>query len=425
MSPSSAASLPDLSKSPAGLTSATPASKPSARLVSLDALRGFDMFWILGGDALLYALARMWKVPPFTWLAIQFEHKDWAGLACYDLIFPLFVFIVGVSSVYSLTRLIEREGRSAAVERVLRRGALLLLLGVFYNGGITNPWPDVRLLGVLPRIALVYTAAGLLFCYLKPRTLVVATVALLVGYWALMTFVPIRDVQLEKTALAARLDTPKPTMERVHALFDATTARVSGKFEPGYNLSNHLDFEYLGGRKYDTYWDPEGLLSTLPAIATCLLGVFAGFLLRRSDLEPGQKLSRLLVAGVVALAVGWLWHLQFPVIKKIWTSSYVLVAGGWSLLLLGAFYYIVDVRQWRNWCRPFVWVGMNPITLYVISGILGYRKLAQRLAAGDVKAWLDAHLASGLGDVVIALTALALMFALARFLYRREIFLRF
>lgn len=397
---------------------------PSQRLMSLDVLRGFDLCWILGADALIHALARMWKIPPFTWLATQLDHAEWVGFRFYDLIFPLFVFMAGMALVYSLTKLVEREGRAAAVSRVLRRGTLLLALGLFYNGGLTNPWPDIRLLGVLPRIAIVYMITGLLFCFLKPRALAAMTVALLGGYWALMMFVPIRDVQLEQSALVAKLGGEKPTMEQAQKLFDGTTARVTGQFEPGYNLSNHLDFEYLGGRKYDTYWDPEGLLSTLPAVATCLLGVFAGFLMRRNDLAESRKLRILVITGLAALALGWMWHAQFPVIKKIWTSSYVLVAGGWSFLLLGIFYYVVDIRKFRGWCAPFIWVGMNPITLYVISGILGYRRMALRLSGGDVQLWLDVHVASGFGSVVVALTALALMFALARFLYRRELFLR-
>lgn len=409
---------------PAASTDAPHHLAPAPRLRSLDVLRGFDLFWILGADALVHALARMWKFPPFTWLAAQVEHAEWVGFRFYDLIFPLFVFMAGIALVYSLTRLVEREGRAAAVRRVLRRGALLLALGIFYNGGLSNPWPDVRVLGVLPRIALVYTLTGVLFCFLRPRALAAMTVALLGGYWAMMTFVPIRDVQLEKSALVTRLGVEKPSLEQVQRLYDATTARVAGKFEMGYNLSNHLDFSYLGGRRYDTYWDPEGLLSTLPAVATCLLGVFAGLLLRRRDLDERRKLQALIVAGLAALALGWIWHAQFPVIKKIWTSSYVLVAGGWSFLLLAGFYYLVDIRKARGWCEPFVWVGMNPITLYVISGIVGYRKLAPRLAGGDVQQWFDAHVAAGCGGVVVSLTALALMFALARFLYRREIFLR-
>jgi predicted acyltransferase len=392
--------------------------------MSLDVLRGFDLFWILGADALVHALARMWKFPPFTWLATQLEHAEWVGFRFYDLIFPLFVFMAGLALVYSLTRVVEREGRAAAVRRVLRRGALLLALGIFYNGGLTNPWPDVRVLGVLPRIAIVYTLTGVLFCFLRPRALAAMTIALLGGYWAMLTFVPIRDLALEKSSLVAKLGIEKPPLDQVQRLYESTTTRVTGKFEMGYNLSNHLDFEYLGGRLYDTYWDPEGLLSTLPAVATCLLGVFAGLLLRRSDLGDHRKLQALVITGLAALTLGWLWHTQFPVIKKIWTSSYVLVAGGWSFLLLAGFYYLVDVRKFRGWCTPFIWVGMNPITLYVISGIVGYRKMALRLAGSDVQQWLDTHVAAGFGSVTVSLAALALMLALARFLFRREIFLR-
>ncbi len=406
---------------------AGPANPPagSERLVSLDALRGFDMFWILGGDFVMQVVGAMTGGPssPLKWLADQFDHKAWAGFAFYDLIFPLFVFISGTSMVFSLQRLVAREGRAGAVKRVLWRGAAIFLLGLFYSGGVTNAWPDIRLLGVLQRIALAYTGAGLLFCFLKPRALAGVTAAILVGYWALLTFVPIRDVHLERTALPAQMGVAKPTLEQARAFYDAATTRVTGTYGPGHNLSNHLDFEYLPGRKYDLYFDPEGLLSTLPAIATCLLGAFAGLLLRRRDVPDLKKVAWLAGAGVAALVVGHLWGLQFPVVKKIWTSTFVLVAGGWSLLLLALFYYIVDVRRARGWCQPFVWVGMNAITLYVASNLLGYRRVAARLAGGDVKTFFDG-LAPRAGDLVIGLVAIALMLWLARFLYRRQIFLR-
>ncbi|MSU24246.1 MAG: DUF1624 domain-containing protein [Opitutus sp.] len=407
--------------SPAASSAPAPA---SPRLVSLDALRGFDMFWILGADALVQALGEVNGSAVAKFFAGQLDHRAWEGFTFYDLIFPLFVFISGASLVYSLTRQIEQHGRATAAKRVLIRGALIFVIGIFYSGGFTNPWPDLRLLGVLQRIALAYTGAGLLFCFLKPRALAAVGAAILVGYWALLTFVPIRDLQLDKTALATRLRTPKPSLEQVRAAFDATTARVTGHYEPGYNLTNHLDFQYLGGRRYDTYYDPEGFLSTLPAIVTCLIGVFAGLLLRRPDLDDARKLRALIVAGLVAVALGWLWHLQFPVIKKIWTSSYVLVAGGYSLLLLSAFYYIVDLRQWRGWCQPFLWIGMNPITLYISSNVIKYRVQAARFVGGDIKAWLDTHIGMGAGQGLLAIVGLALMFVLARFLHRRQIFLR-
>ncbi|MEX2044368.1 MAG: heparan-alpha-glucosaminide N-acetyltransferase domain-containing protein [Opitutus sp.] len=408
-------SPPAAAPSPAG---------PSARLASLDALRGFDMFWILGADELIHALAAWWDIRPLRFLAEQLDHKAWAGFAFYDLIFPLFIFIVGVSSVYSLSRLIEHKGRGEAVKRVLIRGLFLFLLGIFYNGGLMNRWPDVRLLGVLQRIALAYTAAGLLFCFLKPRALAATGIALLAGYWALMTFVPVRDIALDRTGMATRFGTANPPLAQVREAYDATTARVTGAFDPGRNLANHLDFEHLPGRKYDLYWDPEGYLSMLPAVTTCLLGIFAGLLLRRTDIDDRAKLTRLLVAGVAARALGWLWHLQFPVVKKIWTSSFVLVAGGWSFLLLGAFYYIIDMRRKRDWAQPFIWIGMNAITLYLISSIVSPRRVAQRIAGGDVQAWFDRVFATGAGGVLVTLVALLLMLALARFMHRRQIFLR-
>jgi predicted acyltransferase len=392
--------------------------------VSLDALRGFDMFWILGGDALVYALAKAGKIPPFQFLATQLDHAPWAGFRFYDLIFPLFVFMSGASMAFALTRIIAEQGRGAAVKRVLVRSAILFLIALFYSGGFTLEWPDMRLLGVVNRIALAYAGAGILFCFLRPRGLAVAAGVLLVGYWAVMTFVPIRDIALEKDAMIARFG-PKPTIEQVQQAYDATTTRVTGRFEPGLNVSNHFDFNYLPGRRYDVYWDPEGILSTIPAVATCLLGVLAGVLLRRSDLGEGKKIRWLVVAGLAALALGFLWGTQFPLVKKIWTSSFVLVAGGWSALLLAAFYYTIDVRGWRGWCPAFVWIGMNPITLYVVKGnLIRFPATAQRFVGGSVKAFFDAHLTAGAGDVVIAAVSIGLVILLARFLYERKIFLR-
>src|SRR5688572_25406143 len=194
---------PDMIASSPAVTRPTVPSEPSSlspasRLTSIDALRGFDMFWILGADAAMRALGRATRSEPFTTIAAQFEHKEWAGFAFYDLIFPLFIFIVGASAVFSLTRIVTPHGRTAAMKLVLLRRALLYLLGVFYNGGLTNPWPIIRLAGVLPRIALAYTATGLLFCFFKPRILAAITGLLLAGYWALLTFVPIRNFQLHK-----------------------------------------------------------------------------------------------------------------------------------------------------------------------------------------------------------------------------------
>ncbi len=424
----------------------------SQRLTSLDVLRGFDMFWILGADAFVYALNRMSKSAPTKFLATQLDHAEWEGFTFYDLIFPLFVFIMGVSTVFSLTKIIEREGRAAAVKRVIIRGVLLFVIGIFYSGGFTNPWPDMRLMGVLNRIALCYLAGGLLFIWFKPRALIGIAAAILIGYWAMLSFIPIRDIQLEKNSLAALVEKSgdetlaaqfrkagnassvnpsatnnSPVWAATERMYAETTNRVTGKFEMGYNVANHFDFEHLPARKYDLFWDPEGLLSTIPAVVTGLLGIFAGLFLRNSSVPDTKKVAWLIGAGAVGVALGFLWGTQFPVIKKIWTSSYVLVAGGYSAMLLGAFYWIVDVKKWQAWGQPFLWIGMNPITLYLASNFMGgggFQKLAARLGGGSVKQFLNAHVATGFGDLVVCLIGVLLFVWFARFLYRRKIFLR-
>jgi predicted acyltransferase len=248
-------------------------------------------------------------------------------------------------------------------------------------------------------------------------------IVLLLGYWALLAKVPIREIALTKEAMMAATGQAEPTPATVRQVYDSTATLVTGRYERGLNLAHHLDYLWLPGAKYRTYWDPEGPLSTLPAIATCLLGVLAGHRLRREDRTPGQKVKWLVGAGVVALAIGWLWHLQFPVVKDIWSSSFVLVAGGWSLLLLAAFYFAVDVRQWRAWCQPFVWIGLNPITLYLASSLVDFRGIAAHFVGGSVAASLDAGV-PGLGELVLAAVSLALMLSLACFLHTRKIHLR-
>ncbi len=398
-----------------------PAARP-ARLLSLDALRGLDMFWILGADVILSSLHRFRDNPVTRFLAGQFEHKDWKGFAFYDLIFPLFLFIVGVSLVFSLSRLQAEQGRGAALWRVLRRGVLLYLLGVFYYGGLSREWAEVRWLGVLQRIALCYLVAGVLFCLLRPRALAGVCAGLLLGYWVLMAWVPFPDVRPEPGGtLSISRETGTTNVAQLRL---DSTHRIRGVYLKGVNLANYVDQRWLPGYKWDGTWDPEGLLSTLPAVATCLLGVFAGLLLRAPAPAPLRKTAWLLATGAAAVALGWLWHLHFPVIKKIWTSSYVLVAAGYSAWMLAAFYYLIEIRGWQRWAQPFVWIGMNPITVYLAHQLVDFSDVAARLAGGSVRAWLNAHLTEGAGDLLLAVLTLLTAFVFCRFLYRRQIFLR-
>lgn len=369
------------------------------RVVSLDALRGFNFIWILGGEGVVLALAQMCqgkgnaldKVGEF--LHTQISHAAWDGFTFYDLVFPLFIFITGVAITLSLPRLIEREGRRVAYLRIVQRAIVLYIMGVIYYGGISHHWADVRLLGVLQRIAICYLAASLLFLHIGWRGLVATVVVLLGGYWALMTFVPVPGIG-------------------------------AGSFAPDANLANWVDRNYLPGRLWDGTRDPEGLLSTLPAIGTCLIGVLYGLLLADVRLTPQRKSLVLIGTGIAMLAAGYLWSLQIPIIKVLWTSSFVLVAAGWSVILLGAMHQIVDVWGYKTWATVFIWIGANAILLYFLNGIIGFEPVARRFVGGDFAASVDALATPGAGRLLSHMVGLVFVVALAGYLYRRKIFLR-
>jgi predicted acyltransferase len=393
------------------------------RLLSLDALRGFDMFWIVGAAALVTALGKLSDNAVTGFFSTQLHHVQWEGFHFYDLIFPLFVFIAGVSLVFSMERAVAQQGQAKAIARLARRCALLFLLGIFYYGGCNAHWPEIRLSGVLQYIAIASFCGGTLFILLRnARSLATVCAALMLGYWALMAFAPFPDVQLEKEALAktvAQIKSSDPSK-----VLQAATRQVHGCYEEGHNLSCYIDYRYLPGKKINGAYESQPLLGCLGVISDCLLGILAGLWLRRSAADDRRKVVGLVLAGVASVALGYLWGLQFPVIKKLWSPSFVLVTAGCSALLLGIFYWMVEVWKWQTWCQPFVWIGMNPITIYLAHNIIEFPKLAARFAGGDVQAWLDMHLAKGVGGLLLAAVELSLTFLLVRFLYVRKIFIR-
>ena len=350
------------------------------------------MMWIAGADGLGEALRGFGGGPISRALGRQLDHVPWEGLHLYDLVFPGFVFMMGVAIPFSLTRMLVVQGRRATEHRIYRRAALLFVLGVLYYGGLSHPISDVRWLGVLQRFGLCYLAAGLLFLNFSPRALAGTCVGLLIGYWLLLRFVPVPG-------------------------FGA------GHFAEGQNLTNWLDKVLLPGRKWDGDHDPEGLLSTFPAIGSCLLGILAGSWLQVARNPPVMRAVLLAVAGALVYCLGHLWGLDFPVIKKIWTSSFVLEAGGIAAMALAAFYLVIDVWKIRAWATPFVWVGANALAIYLLCNVVEFGPLARRFVGGSVESSLDG-VRVGLGGLVAAVLSLCLCFAVARFLYRRKIFLR-
>lgn len=381
------------------------------------------MFWILGATSIAGALEKMQVNDFTTLLTTQLTHVTWEGFRFYDLIFPLFLFIVGVSMVFSLDKALAAGGGGAVLWRVVRRSLLLFALGVFATGGLTKPWPDVALGGVLHRIAACYLLAALIYVLVRrARGLVCVSALLLVGYWGLLTWVPVPDFKLDKPVvekIAASIGSGSPA-----AISASVTARVTGSYEEGRNLTNHLDFRFLPGRKAQDYYINEGLLSTMPAVVLPLLGALAALLFKNTGMTPSKRMLWLVAGGLACVALGLLWSVQFPLIKRIWTSSFVLVAGGTAACMMALFYGVVDVLGWRAWCRPFIWIGCNPLTLYILSPIVGFQSLAARLTGGDVRNFFDTHVSPGSGGLVVAVTGMVLVVLSARLLHRRGIFMR-
>jgi len=367
----------------------------SGRLVSLDALRGFTMFWIIGGGSLAAALSKLSSNSFIQTLANQLKHVEWEGFRFYDLIFPMFVFIVGVSTAFSIPRAINEKGKNNTIKKIIIRALSLYIIGLVYYGWDPKGTggDQLRYVGVLQRIAICYLVSGLLFCFLNVRGLLIALFLLLIGYWALMSFVP------------------TPGLEKV-------------TFEEGKNLANWFDGKYLPGLKWSGSYDPEGFLSTFPAIASCLIGVLVGILFKDENKSPVEKLKWIFSLGVLLIITGSLWSLQFPIIKKLWTSSYVLVAGGCSMILLGAFYYLIDIKKWKNWSNIFVWIGMNSITIYVAWAFVGFNEISGNIIGEPVERFIDEYTIENLGSFIASLVSLLLAVLFCRFLYKHKIFLR-
>ncbi|MFK8110775.1 MAG: acyltransferase family protein [Rubripirellula sp.] len=360
----------------------------SERVLSIDALRGFDMFWIIGGSSVARALLE--SDDPESWssrFAEQFEHVAWEGFRFYDLIFPLFIFLVGCVLPYSLRK--YAASPKQVYGRIVRRGLLLVLLGFVVNGALQFDFANMRYAHVLQRIGIAYVFAAILYLHSSWRGQVAFAAGILLGYWALLAWVP-------------------------------APGGVAGDYSMEGNLAGYLDRTYMPGiilEKYYGFGDNEGFLSTIPAIATALLGLLAGTWLQ-SPSRPWVKVFWLAVAGLASLFAGHVWGLSFPVIKNLWTSSFVLVAGGWSLLLLSLFYTIVDILGFHRLAFFWVVIGMNAITIYVGQRIVNFHDVAEFFFGGF------AGLAGESAGLVLLVGILVVKWLLLWFLYRHRIFLR-
>jgi len=364
----------------------------SERLASLDALRGFDMFWIVGGEGIFHALAKLTGWSAFVWISLQLEHTEWNGFTFYDMIFPLFLFIAGVSMPYSLTKRMNRgDTRKQIYWHVTRRMLLLVFFGMIYNGLLRFNWEHMRYASVLGRIGLGWFFAALIFLNTKRRGQYIWFAGILIGYWLIMRFIPVPGYG-------------------------------AGDYSMEGSLAGYIDRHLLPGRLYKTIHDPEGILSTIPAVATALMGVLTGHFLR-SDKPEMTKLKKGLMigaTGLICLLLGYLWGLFFPINKNLWTSSFVLFAGGWSLLLLSVFYLIIDVWKKKKWAFFFIVIGLNPITIYLVQrGIISFRRTSDFFFSG-----LISYFPESSHDLLNAIGYMAMSWLFLYILYRLKIFLR-
>lgn len=326
------------------------------RLLALDVFRGATVAGMLLVNN------------PGTWSAIYppLEHAPWHGWTPTDLIFPFFLFIVGITTSISLSgRRARGDDEGAILRQVLKRGALIFLFGLllswfpFFTYTAIPDVPDpsfmdrvvyrvehLRILGVLQRIGLAYLCGALLTLRTSLKAQFVILGVLLFGYWALMTLVPVPD-----TGVAGRFVLDKPD-QLLSAWLDRTILSV-----------NHL---WSGSKT----WDPEGLLSTVPAIGTVILGTFAGRWIARRDVEINARLAAMFSAGAVTMMLGLVWNWFFPINKSLWTSSYVLFSGGMATVVLATCLWVIDVRGIRGWTRPFVVYGLNPMLAFLGSGMM-------------------------------------------------------
>ncbi len=364
----------------------------TGRLYSLDALRGFDMLWITGGQKLIFAFATVTGWPAFVWMNEQMHHVKWNGFAFYDMIFPLFLFLAGVSMPYSFA---SRKSRGATKREIflhaLKRMIILVILGMLVNRILELNPENLRFASVLGRIGVAWFAAAMIVLNSRIKWQVVWFWGLLVLYCLLMLLVPVPGYG-------------------------------AGVLTPEGNLSGFIDRLLMPGTLYMGVMDPEGILSTIPAVSTALLGVFAGHLLRleTKSLTGMKKALVIIAAGVAGLLLGKLWGLFFPINKNLWTSSFVLYAGGWSLILLGIFYLVIDVWRLRKWAFFFAVIGMNSITIYVLQ----FRILKFDLIRDFFLKGISDLSPATVQPFISAVGYIAVVWLFLWFLYRKKIFLK-
>jgi len=367
---------------------------PQNRLASLDILRGLDLFMLVFFQPVFVAFARHGaELPVFSFLLRQFGHADWAGFTAWDLVMPLFLFMVGTAMPFSFEKYLNNPDKSVIYKKITRRFIILFVLGIVVQGNLLSLDPmEIRIYtNTLQAIAVGYVIAAMMLLHLSKRWQIVVTALLLSGYWALLTF--------------------------------------AGDFTPEGNLAEKVDRSILGRVRDGVFYTEDGtwhfsdyyrytwVLTSMVFGVTTMFGVFAGQIMKYGT-DKRKNSQWLLMTGIALLLAGWLLSLQTPIIKKIWSASMTLWSGGWCFLLMGLFYFVIDYKgrsKGLNWLKIY---GMNSILAYTFGMVISFRSPAQSLLWGLEKYTGDYYAA------IITLGNFGILFFILYLMYKLKIFIR-
>lgn len=364
----------------------------NGRLLSLDVLRGFDMMFIMGIATIIISICSLFPDGNHCWLADQMRHVDWNGFHHHDTIFALFLFISGMTFPFSLAKKRSRGIPQKSIDiDILRRALTLFFLGLVYQGFFQFEFSTLRLPSVLARIGIAWAAAAILYCYTGKKTQWGIAAGILIGYFLLLKFVVAPDAPAGADSLSKE-----------------------------GNIAFYIDRVLIPNHIYKKgFGDPEGILSTVPAIVTAMLGMFTGRYVKESGDSGERKTLKMLAAGAVMIAVTLVWSIWFPVNKKLWTSTFVLAAGAYSIIMFAIFYYLIDVKGWRKGIVFFQVIGMNSITIYLAQCFISFPIMSKFFLGGVAGLCPEA-----VGAIVLKIGSFTAAWLMLWFLYKKKVFLK-
>jgi len=361
--------------------------EPEKRLHSLDALRGFDMFWITGGGMLAIAISNL---AGLEWLETQMHHVKWEGFRFLDLVFPLFMFISGVAIPFSITAKLEKNiPRKKLFRKIFKRLIILILLGMLYNGAFRKAGlTDIRIPSVLGQIGVAYFFSALIVIYshsFRSRFIWLGAILLIVALVQLL--VPVPDIG-------------------------------AGVLTPEGCINGYIDRLLIPGKLYGGFFDPEGILCSLSATGITLMGTIAGHILRNKKTSDWHKFGYLVLAGISGISLALVLSTFYPVIKSCWTSTFNLLAGGISFLLLSLFYLVIDHWGFKSWAFYFRVIGMNSIFVYLLTEIVDFKRITDFFLGWLAKPMGDA------GNLIMIIGTLIIVWIILFYMYRKKIYFR-